>query len=215
MNRTIGIDEAGRGPILGPMAMAVVVLDRGAAISLRKVGVADSKSFGSGGAAREHRRALCDLIRSRAITCASHLVPVEEIDHYTYRGQLNGLERRVARDLLARVGACWDDRVICDGARLFGPLRGLFRRFDAVDRGESFHVSVAAASIVAKHERDEAFAQIALRYESEFGPIAGGGYVNAATRKFLDRYQQRYGTLPPEARRSWGAPKQINHSLFD
>ena len=38
-------------------------------------------------------------------------------------------------------------------------------------------------------------------------PIRGGGYLNAATRRFLDAYQERHGELPPEARKSWGAPK--------
>jgi hypothetical protein len=51
--------------------------------------------------------------------------------------------------------------------------------------------------------RDELFHVIVRRYEHEFGPIGGGGYENAATHKFLRAYVERYGRLPPEARRSW------------
>jgi ribonuclease HII len=69
------------------------------------------------------------------------------------------------------------------------------------------HVSVAAASILAKDARDAAFARIAAHYESEFGPVTGGGYINAATYRFIDAYRERYGELPPEARKSWGADK--------
>ena len=73
---------------------------------------------------------------------------------------------------------------------------------------------MAAASIVAKDARDRAFAVIARRYAEEFGEIRGGGYLNAATRRFLEAYEERYGALPPEARRTWGGGKDPNLSLF-
>jgi ribonuclease HII len=63
---------------------------------------------------------------------------------------------------------------------------------------------VAAASIVAKDQRDRLFGEIAARYSEEFGKIRGGGYINAATADFLRRYHERYHKLPPETRRSWG-----------
>src|SRR6185503_13567754 len=93
------------------------------------------------------------------------------------------------------------------GKRLFGELRATFAHLEASDRGEDVHVAVAAASILAKVHRDQLFAAIAARYEDEFGPIEGGGYVNAGTRRFTSAYHKRFGTLPPEARRSWPWPK--------
>jgi ribonuclease HII len=211
--RQFGIDEAGRGPILGPMAIAVVGLDRKAATKLRRLGVADSKSFGIGEPARTARAELAAEIRARALVCALRLVEVDEIDRHTFRGQLNALERQVARELLREHGVGPDDAIVCDGAVLFSRLRAEFPRLQAFDRAETTHVSVAAASIVAKDARDRAFAVIAARYEAEFGPVAGGGYCNDATRRFLDAYAERYGGLPPEARRSWGADKQLD--LFE
>jgi ribonuclease HII len=209
-----GADEAGRGPILGPMAIAVVGLDPTSEAALLALGVADSKSFGSDAPARERRRELALRIREAVPACRVRLVEVEEIDHYTYRGKLNALERRVVLELLQALGALRDARVICDGARLFAPLRANFPRLEALDRGESAHLAVAAASIVAKDARDRAFEVIAERYAVEFGPVNGGGYLNAATRRFLRAYEDRYGALPPEARRSWGADKDANLSLF-
>jgi ribonuclease HII len=214
--RIIGIDEAGRGPILGPMALAAVALAPADTRALNRAGVSDSKNFGAGEDAHARRSELAELIRARARSHACVLVEVDEIDHYTFRGQLNGLERRVARDLLMRVNARPGERIICDGEKLFAPLRPHYQRLEAVDRGESVHVSVAAASILAKVARDEAFFSIARRYEPEFGKIRGGGYINAATNAFLDAYRQRYGHLPPEARQSWGAPKdEANLSLLE
>jgi ribonuclease HII len=208
-----GVDEAGRGPILGPMAIAVVVLDRGGASALRRAGVVDSKDFGAGPDAVALRAELAQKVFAKAIAWRCRLVDVDEIDHYTYRGQLNALERRTVAEMLRELDVGSTERIVCDGRTLFSPLQVLFPGIQAVDRGESVHTSVAAASIVAKDARDRAFASIAERYASEFGPISGGGYINAATRRFLDAYRSKHGGLPPEARKSWGS-KDANMSLL-
>jgi ribonuclease HII len=72
-----------------------------------------------------------------------------------------------------------------------------------MDRAESAHTAVAAASICAKAMRDELFEAIAKHYEPEFGALRGGGYVNPATVAFVAEYVRRHGQLPPEARKSW------------
>jgi len=211
--RTFGADEAGRGPILGPMVIAVVGLDRGASISLAKRGVCDSKGFGAGEAAKAKRAELASIVRERAPLHAMRVVSVEEVDRYTFKGQLNALEREVVHDLLVELGVTSSDRIVCDGANMFAPLRAFFPQLEAVNRGESEHVSVAAASILAKDARDRAFAKIAERYNDEFGPLRGGGYLNAATRAFLDAYEAKHGELPPEARKSWGADKSAKQQV--
>ncbi len=208
-----GVDEAGRGPLLGPMAMAVVGVDRRAAAALADLGVQDSKRFGSSAKAKAQRRELAEKIIACTNISRCTLVPVGIIDHYTFQGQLNGLERQVARDLLDAAGAPVRAEIICDGARMFAPLTKVFPNLRAVNDGESEHVAVAAASILAKHARDEAFAAICAGYQAEFGEIRGGGYINAATRKFVDAYCQRYGDVPPQTRRSWGAQKRKSTQL--
>jgi ribonuclease HII len=95
------------------------------------------------------------------------------------------------------------DRIVADGKRLFSALRERHPHLEAVDKGESVHASVAAASVLAKSRRDELFELMCQRYARDFGPIGGGGYVNAATRRFLRAYARARGCLPPEARRSW------------
>src|SRR5690606_1424074 len=98
------------------------------------------------------------------------------------------------------------DRIIADGKRMFEALGRRFERFESHDRAEARHAAVAAASVVAKVLRDRRFEEIRRRYEHELGPITGGGYANAATRRWLRAYCERHGRLPVEVRRSWPHP---------
>lgn len=200
---TLGIDEAGRGPILGPMVLAAVALDGGAARALTRAGLADSKQYGAGADARARRAELAALIRARAVFVAVEVVEADEIDARVAHGELNVLERERAARMIAAAPTC--ARIIADGARMFAPLRAQFPALRAYDRGEDRHASVAAASVVAKDLRDAWFVQMAARYHADFGEISGGGYLNDATRAFLRAYRDRHGDLPPETRRSWNA----------
>jgi ribonuclease HII len=197
----LGIDEAGRGPALGPLVLAAVALDAAGARRLTRAGVVDSKRFGSGAEAHAARAALVEVVQATAAWIGLETCDVETVDAYVETGDLNVLERERAQRLIGRAPAC--ARMIADGRRLFGPLRARHPALEARDRAESVHVAVAAASLVAKVRRDDLFACIAARYEAEFGPVEGGGYVNEATRAFVRRYVRAHGALPPEARRTW------------
>jgi len=203
-NLVLGIDEAGRGPALGAMVLAAVALAPQASRRLSRAGVADSKSFGAGADAHEARVEMAHRIREAAAFIAIEVCDVETIDAYVARGALNVLERERAALLIGAAPAC--KRIVADGKRLFGALRDTYPHLHAVDGGESAHVAVAAASILAKVHRDELFARIAARYEPEFGPIRGGGYVNEATRTFVRAHFSRYRRLPDEIRTSWPWP---------
>jgi ribonuclease HII len=197
----LGIDEAGRGPALGAMVLAAVAVEPAASRRLTRAGVTDSKAFGAGPDAHAKRLALYTLIREHAAWIAIDVCDVDVVDAYVTRGALNVLERERAAAFIRLAPPC--RRIIADGRRLFGPLCDEFPSVEAVDRAETRHVAVAAASICAKVRRDELFACIAARYQAEFGPVRGGGYVNASTRAFARAYVRRFGALPPEARHSW------------
>lgn len=200
---TLGIDEAGRGPVLGPLVMAGVCLRPRRAAALTRAGVTDSKAFGAGPEAHERRTQLAAKIREVAESVVVRVIDVAEIDRRVACHQLNHLEREVAAQIISASAPA--DKIICDGERMFIALAEQFPQLVARDRAEEFHVAVAAASVVAKARRDELFQCIARRYEPDFGPVAGGGYDNAATHGFLQRYVDRHGRLPPEARQSWAA----------
>ena len=200
--RTIlGLDEAGRGAAVGPLVVAGVVLDSRKAGALTRRGVRDSKRLGSGKAGRKRRRALAGHIRRLAERVAIRVYEAAEVDRYTEAGLLNALERRAAREMLAEVGPV--DRVIADGERLFQALAARSPGFEAVNDGESRHVAVAAASVIAKDRRDALFSRISRGHATEDDWLCGGGYVNAATAAFLRRHHSRTGGLPKETRLSW------------
>jgi ribonuclease HII len=203
---TLGIDEAGRGPSIGPMVMAAVAIDSKVAASLTRKGLRDSKAFGAGEDAHTIRCELAQEIRERAVFCQVVEIEHDEIDRRVCKGELNALEREVATRLIEAAPAV--DKIIADGKRMFAALALRFedRQFVSVDRAEDHHASVAAASVLAKVQRDQRFNEIKQRYEPELGPISGGGYANAATRKWVRAYVEKYGKLPPEARLSWPYP---------
>jgi ribonuclease HII len=183
------------------MVVAGVSLKPQAASALTRRGVVDSKAFGAGEEAREKRNELARHIRRLAADVQTEVYGHDEVDRYTDRGLLNELERRAARAIIERSPKA--TRIVADGVKVFGLLSFHYRHLEAHDFGETQHVAVAAASIIAKDLRDALFEEIAARYGAEFGPIRGGGYVNAATADFLRRYHARYQRLPDETRRSF------------
>lgn len=201
---TLGIDEAGRGPAIGPMVLAAVCLDTNAARVLTRAGLRDSKSYGAGPKARELRAELARRVRKLALHISVCVCDVSEIDRRVKQGELNVLEREVAVRFIERAPRV--DRIVADGKVLFGSLAARYEHLEAHNDGESQHAAVAAASVIAKTRRDEIFERIAGRYVPAFGEVIGGGYVNDGTRRFLRAYAERHRCLPPEARRSWPHP---------
>ena len=136
----LGIDEAGRGPGIGPMVLAGVAIDEDTASLLDQAGVKDSKAFGSNASARRVRGQLALLVYRHAAWVATEICEVAEIDEYVARGALNHLERERARQLMTKAPSC--TRIVADGRALFSPLAGEFPHLEAHDRAESVHLAV-------------------------------------------------------------------------
>jgi ribonuclease HII len=201
---TLGIDEAGRGPAIGPMVMAAVAIDSRTAAALTRKGLRDSKAYGAGDEAHAIRTELAAEIRERARFVATIEIEHHEIDERVSRNELNVLERELATKLIEQAPEV--DKIIADGKRMFHALTLRYEQFVSVDHAEEHHAAVAAASVVAKVIRDDRWNAIRSRYEVDLGPIAGGGYANAATRRWLRAYCERHMKLPDEARRTWPYP---------
>ena len=183
--------------------MAATVITPEREEEFKSLGVRDSKLFGSGVKARRDRSGLRPAIEIRCVTFAVLVFDPPKVDTYCRRHALDDLEREGALELLKLVGATEEDRIVCDGDSIFSPLKETWPNLVAEPRADARHVSVGAASILAKVRRDDLMEVILAKYEPEFGKIGGGGYVNEPTRRFLEAYEAKYGQLPPEARASW------------
>jgi ribonuclease HII len=131
-----GVDEAGRGPLAGPVVAAAVVLDDASPIR----GLADSKTLSAG-----RREQLFDEILARALCSGIALASVEEIDRLNILQATLLAMRRAVQGL-----RILPSRVLVDGNRL--PVLPV--PAEAVVRGDARVPSIAAASILAKVHRD-------------------------------------------------------------
>jgi len=131
-----GVDEAGRGPLAGPVVAAAVILDDRKPIQ----GLADSKKLSA-----KRREALFDEIRAKALCCSIAQASVQEID------QLNILQATLLAMRRAVLGLrLLPKLVLVDGNRL--PV--LEMRAEAIVKGDVTVPSISAASILAKVSRD-------------------------------------------------------------
>lgn len=169
--RVCGVDEAGRGPIAGPVVAAAVILDP----ARTPEGLDDSKRLPA-----PRRIALAaDLCRHAEIGLG--LATVAEIDHLNILHASLAAMRRAILDLPVAA-----DVALVDGNRL-PPAAGLPCECRSVVRGDSLSLSIAAASIIAKTVRDRMLRALALRHPG-FGWDRNAGYPTAA---HLDALRQR------------------------
>jgi len=197
----LGIDEAGRGPVIGPLVLCGVWVRSAHQRRLVELGVRDSKAFGSTAAAQRRRGQLADQIRGVAVCVTLLTVEAAEVARRTRLGELNLLEQELALAVIANGPPA--RRIVADGERLFGCLTETHPQLRAQDRADQDSPAVSAASILAKVERDRRFHEIVAGLEAELGPIRGGGYANRETAAFLRAYFERHGELPPEVRECW------------
>ena len=132
-----GVDEAGRGPLAGPVVAAAVILD-----DLKPIkGLADSKALSA-----RRREQLFDEIRAKALACCIGEATVEEIDRLNIlQATLLAMQRAVAGlRLLPR-------HVLVDGNR----LPQLTMLAEAIVKGDAKVPAISAASILAKVHRDQ------------------------------------------------------------
>ncbi|MFN7856096.1 MAG: ribonuclease HII [Acidovorax sp.] len=155
-----GVDEAGRGPLAGPVVAAAVILD-----DLRPIaGLADSKALT---AARRER--LYDEIRAKALCCSIAEASVEEIDHLNILQATMLAMRRAVMGLRLKPAM-----VLVDGNRI--PVLDI--PAEAIVRGDALVPSISAASILAKVHRDRWCEQVHKEFP-QYGFAGHKGYGTA------------------------------------
>lgn len=154
-----GLDEAGRGPLAGPVVAAAVILDPEGLLGLDRLD--DSKRLSA-----KLREALCPIIRAQARSWAVGVATEQEIDsHNILQATFMAMRRAVAGLSLA------PDRVLVDGPH--APFREPPCR--TVVHGDAISMSIAAASILAKVHRDALMEGLDARWPG-YGFLRNKGY---------------------------------------
>jgi len=207
--RIAGVDEAGRGCVIGPLVIAGVLVDEEAQAKLQEISVKDSKLLSP-----LTREKLYPQIRRIAERVISLSVSPVEIDRVVFAGvkfrRLNWLEaQKMAKIIdmlnpeLVYVDApdIFEDRFkqqILENSRLKPPVI-------AEHHADRTYPAVSAASIIAKVERDHAIAQL----KKKLGNFGSGYPSDPATIRFLQEYAAKTEMLPNTVRRSWKTVKKL------
>lgn len=161
-----GVDEVGRGPLAGPVTAAAVILNPDDI----PAGLDDSKKLSA-----KKRAAIEEEIKSKTVWAIAH-ASVEEIDeHNILRASHLAMERAVAA--LGQTPA----HLLIDGNLI---PKGLTISSEAVVKGDGRTVSIAAASILAKEERDRIMVKLAAEFPG-YGWETNAGYPSKKHRDAL------------------------------
>ncbi len=197
MQTVLGLDEAGRGCVIGPLVVAGVVASEEQVRALGELGVRDSKRLTR--RARERLAAEIEHVAQRIILIEIGPSDLEE--------NLTEVELRAMGQIIRESKA---ERVYLDlpvgpaaRERFTHALRERVgaHLFDLVaeNRADATYPVVSAASIIAKVSRDRAID----RLRHEYGDIGWGYPSEPKTRAFLREFYERTGRFPPCARRKW------------
>ena len=191
----VGVDEAGRGPLAGPVVAAACILPR-AYINKE---INDSKQL-----SEKKREELFEIIKKDAIACGVGIVSAEEID------KLNIYEatKKAMKEAIANLNHNFD-LILTDAM----PLKGFDVEVVPIIKGDAKALPIAAASIIAKVTRDHMMVELGKQYP-EYGFEVHKGY---GTKKHMDALQE-HGPIKGVHRYSYKPVAKVElkqMSIFD
>ena len=201
--RVCGVDDAGRGPVIGPLVIAGVVVDESKLDQLKKLGVKDSKMLTA-----STRSRLFKEIPEIVDECHVVELSAGDLDKIVNRApkfqRLNLMEAKAMAQVIEKLKP---DIAYVDSSdtRTERFKNNILDCLSSTPRIVSEHKAdinypvVSAASIMAKVHRDGRIEEI----KREYGEVGSGYAHDPATRKFLKDYYRRKGDFPPIVRRSW------------
>jgi ribonuclease HII len=199
----VGVDEAGRGPVIGPLVVAGVAVESD--VPLRQMNCRDSKKLSP-----EKREALAPEIE-KVSRFEVIVIPAEQIDVMRAEMSLNDFEAKLFADVIAKLRpeTAYVDAADVDEIEFKRSVRRELT-FDVEivsqhNADELFPV-VSAASILAKVCRDREMRSI----EESMGVTIGSGYASDPdTIAFLEKWIREKGVLPPHTRASWDTARRL------
>jgi len=212
-----GADEAGRGPVLGPLVICAACFREADIPVLKEQGVTDSKKL-----TPKRREELVSVILEKCIDHELVVFSARDIVESMQSGvNLNQLEvNGFAKAINAMLGRGISPRITwIDAADVIEERFGehiqlqLDRKLSlqSMHKADAIHIPVGAASILAKTKRDALIDELAGEYHNY---NIGSGYPSdPVTRAFLKEYYTEHGEYPSITRTTWGTLKKLEKEL--
>ena len=210
VRKVAGVDDAGRGCVIGPLVVAGVLMPEDKLSLLEQMGVKDSKEL-----TPRRREKLAEEIRKVAEKVKVIKVPPQEVDRVVLRGvkykRLNWLEAKIMAQVITELKP---EIVYVDASDV---IEERFKKqiLEAIPRGikvvsehdaDAKYPIVSAASIIAKTERDREIQKLREKY----GDFGSGYPSDPKTREFLIKCLRERGGYPDCVRRSWKTLKRLS-----
>jgi len=207
--RLAGVDDSGRGSVIGPLVIAGILLDEKDVQRLSNLGVKDSKRL-----SRKRREELYEAIRDLALDY--HLVKLSpaEIDKVVRSGRkLHKLNRLEAQTMAKVIEFLHPDIAYVDASDVLAErykhhiMEYLSFNVEIISehKADVNYPVVSAASIIAKVERDQAISELKAKY----GNMGCGYATDPKTLEFLEKWIKQFGSYPDFVRLSWKTVKRI------
>ena len=194
----LGIDEAGRGSVLGPLVIAGVLIPEKMEKVLERMGVKDSKKLAP------HRRTILSRKLKKMFDYEIVVISAREIDEMRAEGiNLNEIEKNAMESILLKIKP---EKAIVDAVDVKAErfqdnlCKDTGLNVISEHKADDKYIEVSAASIIAKAERDDQIAKINKEFIKS-GGIGSGYPSDPKTKDFLTNYT--YDEMPDFVRRSW------------
>ena len=199
-----GVDEAGKGPVMGPLVVAAVAVKN--AKDIQDLGVKDSKQL-----TPVKRRELSNIIKDK-FDYTIEIIEAEKVDEYRKQNRLNDLNREAFEKLISKLNpnVAYVDAADVNEHRFGKRIKEKLTNENDTDiismhkADEKIDV-VAAASIIAKEAREEEI----RRLKKEIGDFGSGYPSDERTIKFLKTFYADNGKWPTGTRKSWKTIERI------
>jgi ribonuclease HII len=201
----LGIDEAGRGPVIGPMIVAGVVVDKNEAKILKKYGVKDSKKL-----SRKEREELIDVIIKFSESFIVTKVWPNEIDannlnYITYEKVIQIIEAMsVFKPKIITVDKVGKEEIVVEKIKQMGSIPNV------VFKADENYIECSAASIVAKVFRDRIIDELKVTY----GDFGSGYPSDPKTIEWIKKIYIEKKEPPNILRRSWKILQRIAPDFY-
>jgi len=208
-----GIDEAGRGPVIGPMVVAAVWIEEEDEKKLVEIGIKDSKKV-----AKRKRESLARYIMEN-FHYEMTIVTPDNIDVLRETMTMNELEAYIFANLAnKKFATIYYIDAASTNEKEFEEMVRKNLKFDSEivceHEADSRYPVVSAASIVAKVERDRQIKGIAKMLENKLDMPLGSGYPSdKRTINFIKAWIKKYKELPPYTRHSWDTIRKIKNEM--